>query len=123
MAQETAVHAWDGLAATGRDKPLERGLAVDGVAEFLTHFGGTPPAGLPEAGLHLHATDGPGEWSLRVVDGAWQLREEHGKGAAAVRGSASDLLLLLWQRRTPEQLETFGDPEALKLFLGAFRRS
>ncbi|GAA2247546.1 maleylpyruvate isomerase family mycothiol-dependent enzyme [Kitasatospora cystarginea] len=122
MAQETAVHAWDALAAVGRDEPVERELAVDGVAEFLAHFGSTPPAGLPEEGLHLHATDGPGEWSVRAVDGAWQVREEHGEGAAAVRGTASDLLLLLWQRRTPEQLETFGDPDALKLFLGAFRR-
>ncbi|MDH6125648.1 maleylpyruvate isomerase family mycothiol-dependent enzyme [Kitasatospora sp. GP82] len=123
MAQETAVHAWDALAAVGRDEPIERELAVDGVAEFLAHFrSATPPADFPDAGLHLHATDGPGEWSVRAVDGTWQVSLEHGKGAAAVKGTASDLLLLLWQRRTVEQLETFGDADALKAILAAFDR-
>ncbi|MDH6575390.1 maleylpyruvate isomerase family mycothiol-dependent enzyme [Kitasatospora sp. MAP5-34] len=123
MAQETAVHAWDALAAVGREQPIEPVLAMDGVDEFLAHFAtGAPPAGLPEAGIHLHAIDGPGEWSIRTVDGAWQVGREHGKGAAAVRGTTSDLLLLLWQRRSPGQLETFGDLAVLETFLSAYFR-
>ncbi|MFC9326065.1 maleylpyruvate isomerase family mycothiol-dependent enzyme [Kitasatospora sp. NPDC057015] len=128
MAQETAVHTWDAENAAGRDEPVERTLAVDGVDELLAHFlPSTPPAGLAEAGLHLHATDGEGgegggEWTLRAVDGAWRVGREHGKGAAAVRGTASDLLLLLWGRRPAERLEVFGDRDALKAYLAAFVR-
>ncbi|WP_441249314.1 maleylpyruvate isomerase family mycothiol-dependent enzyme [Kitasatospora sp. McL0602] len=121
MAQETAVHCWDALAAAGRDEPVEQALARDGVDEFFAYFTADElPTGLPAAGFHLHATDGPGEWSVRAVDGAWAVTHEHGKGAAAVRGTASDLLLLLWQRRSPGQLETFGDEAALAAFLTGF---
>ncbi|MFF1867774.1 maleylpyruvate isomerase family mycothiol-dependent enzyme [Kitasatospora herbaricolor] len=129
MAQETAVHAWDAVNAAGRDEPVERALALDGVDELLAHFlPAVPPTGLAEAGLHLHATDGAageagGEWTLRAVDGGWRIGHEHGKGAAAVRGTASDLLLLLWGRRPAERLEVFGDPDALKAYLANFVRS
>ncbi|MFJ8041762.1 maleylpyruvate isomerase family mycothiol-dependent enzyme [Kitasatospora sp. NPDC096147] len=125
IAHETAVHAWDALSTLGRDEPIERELAADGIEEFLSicrHE--TPPAGYPAAGLHLHATDGPGEWTLRVgEDGGWRLLTEHAKGAVAVRGAASELLLFLWQRRAPEQLEVFGTPEDLAATLTAFRRN
>ncbi|MFI6446755.1 maleylpyruvate isomerase family mycothiol-dependent enzyme [Kitasatospora sp. NPDC050543] len=128
MAHETAVHAWDALLAAGREEPIERALAVDGVDEFLAHFRSAtpPPADLAEGGLHLHATDGAahgdGEWLIRAVDGAWRVRREHGRGAVAVRGSASDLLLLLWGRRPVERLEVIGDGDALKAYLAAFDR-
>ncbi|MER5636722.1 maleylpyruvate isomerase family mycothiol-dependent enzyme [Kitasatospora sp. NPDC002227] len=123
MAQETAVHCWDALNAVGRDEPVERELAADGVAEFLTHFAdGELPAGLPEAGLHLHATDGAGEWTVRAADGALLVTTEHAKAAFAARGTASDLLLLLWERRLPAALETFGDQAAFTSYLAAFGR-
>ncbi|GAA2135659.1 maleylpyruvate isomerase family mycothiol-dependent enzyme [Kitasatospora kazusensis] len=123
MAQEQAVHTWDGLAAAGRDEPVEPALAADGVDEFLAHFArAKETAGLPEAGLHLHATDGPGEWWIRPADGGWRVDREHGKGAVAVRGTRSDLLLLLWRRRGADQLETFGDLAVLEDFLSAFSR-
>ncbi|MFI5529562.1 maleylpyruvate isomerase family mycothiol-dependent enzyme [Kitasatospora sp. NPDC051853] len=125
LAHETAVHTWDALNALGRDEAIERELAADGVEEFLSicrHP--APPAGFPADGLHLHATDGPGEWTLRVAgDGTWQLLTEHAKGAVAVRGTASELLLFLWQRRTPADLEVFGTPEDLAAALTAFRRN
>jgi uncharacterized protein (TIGR03083 family) len=119
VAQETAVHCWDALAAVGRDEPIERRLAVDGVDEFLdvclpgrpTHLEG------PAQTIHLHATDGDGEWVVRAGDGACQVKRTHAKGDAAVRATASDLLLLLWRRRSPDQLEVHGDREALARFL------
>ncbi|WP_371496069.1 maleylpyruvate isomerase family mycothiol-dependent enzyme [Kitasatospora sp. NBC_00374] len=124
MAQETAVHCQDALLAAGRTEPVDRALAVDGIDEFLTLFGArTVPAGLPAAGVHLHATDGDGEWTVRPADdGAWQVVAEHGKGAAAVRGTASDLLLWLWNRRGQESLEVFGDAEVLALFRSGYVR-
>ena len=65
----------------------------------------------PEGSLHLHRTDGDGEWLLTTVDGELVATFEHARGDAAARGTASDLLLYLWGRgRTT--LECFGD-EAL----------
>lgn len=116
MAQETAVHAWDALAAAGRDEPIERALAVDGIDELLTFFlAEEPPAGLGE--VHLHTTDGPGEWLVTAGKDGWAITREHAKGAVAVRATASDLLLLLWRRKGAEVAQVFGDEELLGHFL------
>jgi uncharacterized protein (TIGR03083 family) len=119
MAQETTVHCWDVLRAVGRDEPIEAKLAVDGIDEFLgvclpsrpTHLEGPPET------IHLHATDGDGEWMVRAGDGTSQVEQTHGKGDAAVRATASDLLLLLWGRCLPDQVEVHGDQAALARFL------
>ncbi|MBA2426546.1 MAG: hypothetical protein H0V60_05605, partial [Actinobacteria bacterium] len=42
----------------------------------------------------------------------------HAKGEAAARGTASDLLLLLWRRLPGSEIETFGNRELLERFLG-----
>ena len=42
---------------------------------------------------------------------------EHAKATTAVRGTASDLLLLLWRRKRPGDVEVFGDAEALEGFV------
>ncbi|HKS47276.1 MAG TPA: maleylpyruvate isomerase family mycothiol-dependent enzyme [Amycolatopsis sp.] len=117
MAQETAVHCWDALAAAGRDEPVERGLAADGIDEFLTFF--LPEAAPEHIDVHLHATDASGEWLIRAGAEGWRIGHEHAKAAVAVRGTASDLLLLLWRRKRPVALETFGDTGMLEVFLAA----
>jgi uncharacterized protein (TIGR03083 family) len=115
MAQETAVHCWDALAAAGLDEPLERDLAVDGIDELLAFFlSEVAPAGVD---VHLHCTDGHGEWLIRADEGSWRIGREHAKAAVAVRGTASDLLLVLWRRKPLTSVETFGDPAALDKFL------
>ena len=116
MAQETAVHRWDAEAAAGDPPPIDRELAVDGVDEFFEHFSDTAAAGAEAVGgtVHLHATDGDGEWLVTepTVGGRLEVTKEHAKGDAAVRGTASDLVLLLW-RRIPldDRFEVFGDAD------------
>jgi uncharacterized protein (TIGR03083 family) len=118
MAQETAVHAWDTLAAAGQDAPVERELAVDGIDEFLTFMlPATPPKGL--GSVHLHTTDGPGEWLIVAENDEWVVTGEHAKGDVAVRATASDLLLLLWRRKGPEVTRVFGDEVVLSRFLAS----
>ena len=118
MAQETAVHAWDALAATGRDEPIERELAVDGIDELLAFFlPATPPEGL--GSIHLHTTDGPGERLIVSGEDGWVITREHTKGTVAVRATASDLLLLLWRRKSTEVAQVFGDEEVLGRFLAS----
>jgi uncharacterized protein (TIGR03083 family) len=118
MAQETAVHTWDALAAAGRDEPVERELAVDGIDELLTFFlPPIPPKGL--GSVHLHTTDGPGEWLIVAGENSWVVTHEHAKGDVAVRATASDLLLLLWRRKGPEVAQVFGGEEVLSRFLAS----
>ena len=112
MAHETSVHRWDAELAAGEARPIDPELASDGVDEFLNvmllqpRFSSAPI----EGSVHLHATDTPGEWLVREQeDGTLVVTAEHAKGDAALRGSASDLLLALWGRVGSDALEVIGD--------------
>src|SRR5918992_2323788 len=101
MAQETAVHRWDVESATGDVRPIDSRLAVDGVDEFLDFFLPWDRLGGGRDFLHLHSTDAPGEWVVTVENGRLDVRRAHERADVAVRGPASDLLLLLWRRIPP----------------------
>ena len=120
MAQETAVHRWDAESARPPAEPIEAELARDGIDEFLDIFMSaeqSPIAGKGET-IHLHQTDGPGEWFLTLEGGGVRVARGHGKGDAAVRGPASDLLLLLWRRVAPDTVEVLGDRALVDRYLG-----
>ncbi len=116
-ASETAVHRWDGQAASAAaggpaPDPIDAELAAEAIDEAFTMMGFMLARGAvasPTGSCHLHRTDGPGEWMLRIEDGRLSVTHEHGKGDCAVRGSASDLLLYLWTRKPAADLEVFGD--------------
>ncbi|MBV8958336.1 MAG: maleylpyruvate isomerase family mycothiol-dependent enzyme [Actinobacteria bacterium] len=113
MANETSVHRWDGQLAHGVQQPIDTELAVDGIDEIIRVFIATDAVDHPDASLggtlHLHTTDAPGEWLVQIADGKVDVTREHGKGDAALRGPASDLLLFLWGRQPAAPLEVFGD--------------
>jgi uncharacterized protein (TIGR03083 family) len=121
MAQETAVHRWDGQNAAGAAEPIEHDLAVDGIDEFADVMYGARPSSADEtrAGtVHLHCTDGAGEWLFEPAARDHRVTRGHIKGDAALRGSASDLLLALWRRVPLERLDVVGDAEVARQFLG-----
>ena len=64
-----------------------------------------PLTGLPER----LTNPSDGEWLARFEPDRAVVTHEHAKGDAAARGTASDLLLLMWGRVPVEQLEVFGD--------------
>ena len=66
--------------------------------------------------MHLHCTDTEGEWMIRFTPNGPVVSREHAKGDVAVRGSASDLYLLMWNRVGPERFEVFGDASLLRRF-------
>jgi uncharacterized protein (TIGR03083 family) len=114
QAQETVVHRWDAEQAVGDVTPIDPVLASDGVDEYfevmlprrLERDG--PP--LPSGSLHVHCTDTPGEWTVRIVDGALAVERAHAKGDAALRGPAEALLLRLWGRpQLADAVEVIGD--------------
>lgn len=118
---ETAVHRADAALATGTDFALDANVAADGITEWLERVAvqaGSQGAPLPlQEGdtLHLHATDPglgeAGEWTVRVDEGAIAWAHEHGKGSAALRGGASELLLAILRRvaLADTGIELFGD--------------
>lgn len=115
LVQETAIHRWDAQLAHGYPEPLEPEPAADGIDEYFDvllpgrrEFLGTYRQGSGET-YHFHRTDGPGEWLIRFAPDGPVCTREHAKGDVALRGSAYDLLLFLWQRIPVERLEVFGD--------------
>lgn len=112
QSHETSVHRWDAEHALGSPTPLEADLAVDGIDEFLELLAPrTKPRGTGES-IHLHATDADGEWLVRLTPEALEVERGHAKGDAAVKGTASDLLLWAWGRVPTDSpsLEIHGDP-------------
>jgi uncharacterized protein (TIGR03083 family) len=124
MAQELAVHGWDARSSVGdAPRPIDPLIATDGINEFFDTFwhGYDSRKGPERSGtVHLHQTDGDGEWFVRYDKTGLEFNHEHAKGDAAVQATASDLLLMLW-RRVPtdsDALEVFGDKQKLDEFVG-----
>ena len=113
------MHRWDAEHAVGTASPVDDQLAADGIDEFLTvlaPYRFAPHDGIDIGGsLHLHCTDVDGEWTIHTDDGVYRVERGHAKGDVAVRGPASQLLLVVFQRLRPEAdgVEVFGAPEIL----------
>ena len=126
MLHETTVHRADAELALGREPVIEPAVAVDGVDEFLENL---PYAArfrphvreLKGSGqsLHFHCTDADGEWTIRLSSDGFSCSRDHATGTVAVRGSAADLLLLLYGRRAVDdgRFECFGDEALLGWWL------
>ena len=116
QAHELSVHRWDAQAAAGTTAPIDRELAADGIQELfdiLPFRPGGAPTGNGET-IHLHCTDGDGEWLVRLAPEGVTVVNEHAKGDVAARGGASDLLLMMWGRIPVDQVEVFGDASLLE---------
>jgi uncharacterized protein (TIGR03083 family) len=120
QAQEIALHRVDmQLAAGGGDgvaDAIDSELAADGIDEFLD---AVVPNRLRDRMVgngetfHFHRTDGDGEWLVRLTPTGPEVEHAHAKGDVAVRGGASDLLLVLRNRGRIDGVEVFGDAALL----------
>jgi uncharacterized protein (TIGR03083 family) len=117
---EAVVHRADVAIALGVPYTVEPEVAADGVSEWLDLLAARPASGeapplAPGATLHLHATDdglgADGEWMVRGGGTGLVWERGHGKGTAAVRGTAADLLLALMRRIEADApgLQVIGD--------------
>jgi uncharacterized protein (TIGR03083 family) len=123
MANETAVHRWDAQLAAGHAESVQRDLAVDGIDErlgLLPAWRGFDQLKTLQGTVHLHCTDAEGEWLVRLGDDV-EVTCEHAKGDVAARGSASELLLVLYGRAEPSSIELFGDANLFEEFLSRSR--
>lgn len=117
---EATVHRADAVLALGGDYDLTAELAADTVTEWIdlvTQLRAQPAPLRRGLTLHLHATDdglGPtGEWTITHDEDGLRWSHDHTKGEAALRGSATDLLLALTRRRATgdSRIEVFGDAD------------
>lgn len=115
MAQEAAMHRWDAVPYA-----IDAALAVDGVDEHLELFApliSGEQLGSAERTIHLHATDvegDAGEWLVHVGPAGITFEHGHAKGDVALRGTAGDLLLWIWNRLAlDDRFEVFGDGAVL----------
>ncbi|PZS35490.1 MAG: hypothetical protein DLM59_02965 [Pseudonocardiales bacterium] len=119
MAHETAVHRWDAQMAAGVADPVQVEWAVDGISEVLDTW---LPAGRgvskndADGLVRVTASDADRTWLVRlrpegvtVLDESALLEDDAG-AQTGVAGTASDLLLALWGRLTPDALALDGDP-------------
>ena len=126
LAHETALHRWD-VEAAGTGAHATRGFAapfaVDGIDELFDNF--VPLVGDRSVGrgetMHVHAVDADGEWHLTFGDPGIEIERTHARADVALRGPAADLLLLLWNRTSPDTtaVELIGD----RALLGLWRRT
>ena len=122
---ETTVHHADAQLALGRQPAIAVGIALEGIDEFLENLPFAERFApnvkqLRGAGetLHLHCTDADGEWMIRLEPEGFTWEHGHGKGSVAVRGTASDLLLLTYGRlKADARFQSFGDETLLAKWL------
>ncbi|MEM9465994.1 MAG: maleylpyruvate isomerase family mycothiol-dependent enzyme [Actinomycetota bacterium] len=109
---ENLVHRIDAEQAAGVESDIDGDEAADSIDERFTEFVHRREE-RPRGSLHLHRTDGAGEWTVAVVDDEIVVRQEHAKGDAAARGSGADLMLAMWGRGPADVLDVFGDESLL----------
>lgn len=119
QAHETGIHRADAEGAAGPITPYEADVAVDGVEEMLFGFASRPRSKLVSSTprtLQLHASDAARNWRVAVGPDGPAITREHGPADCSVSGTASDLFLLLWNRRAADGLQVDGDPAVLELW-------
>lgn len=116
MAQEVAVHRWDGEAAHGTQSPIAADVAVDGIDELFSLFlplwvDRRALAADPAWALALETLDGGAAWRLELEPVGVSITDSGGDADLTVQGTASDLLLWLWNRPTSMALTLHGDAD------------
>jgi uncharacterized protein (TIGR03083 family) len=115
---ETLVHRIDAEIALSDRTPVDAADAIDSIDELFSVLAPSMGRSMPTGSLHLHQTDGDGEFMLSVVDGSLAVTREHAKGDAALRGTAEELWLAMWQRASIEGMELFGDETVVAQWTG-----
>ncbi|NLU76755.1 maleylpyruvate isomerase family protein [Streptomyces sp. HNM0575] len=132
MLHESVVHRADAAWAVGAEYALGDDVALDAVEEWMG-FGSVPEVVEPRAGapallgpgrtLHFHATgtatEATADWLVDLTGDAAVCRRTSEQAAVAVRAPLTDLVLLLYRRRTAaaEAVEVRGDADLLDLWL------
>jgi len=102
QVQEAAVHRWDAQSASGTPEALAHEVADDGVDEFVW--------------IARQLRD-PARITFVATDSGRSTPTSGEPPVATVRGTASDLVLLLYGRVSVDEVDVDGDRAALDAFL------
>ncbi|WP_090932601.1 maleylpyruvate isomerase family mycothiol-dependent enzyme [Nonomuraea jiangxiensis] len=136
---EAAVHRWDAESAVGTARPIHEEIAADAIGQTFEVMAPArrawrqAPGGAGER-FRFRRTDGAGCWTVHFdgddvrltvgdkllavgdderITGGEDVRSGVGGLDVEVAGTASDLMLFLWQRIPADGLDVRGDREAL----------
>jgi uncharacterized protein (TIGR03083 family) len=111
QVQEATVHAFDAQEAAGQAQPLPAAAAADGVGEFVTvGLASMGPWPHQPATVLLAAAGGPA-WAVSLSEAGARARPaaDQAEADAVLRGSASDLVLWLYNRHAAREVVIEGD--------------
>jgi len=119
-AHETTIHRTDAEAAAGWSSVCTPRLAADGIDELVSGFFGRVRGRLvadPAVALAVRTTDTGDAWTIRIEPDRRVVTAGAGDADCRVSGTASDLYLLLWNRRPVDGgLAVEGDRRVLDLW-------
>lgn len=116
---ETTIHRVDAELASGPATEIAAEQAVDGVDELLTAFLPRRSSRLkPDTtrSIAVQPTDVDAAWVVTAGPDGATTERVRAEGDVIVRGTAADLYLLVWNRRSVEGLEVLGDASLLDLW-------
>jgi len=118
QAHETAIHRVDLEGSVGSVGTFPPAFAADGIDELLFGFLGRPgraPKVTAPVTFRLEAEDALRTWTVGLTTERFDLGSDVplDHADAIVRGTASDLYLLMWNRGRSDGLEVCGDASAL----------
>jgi uncharacterized protein (TIGR03083 family) len=120
QAHETAIHRADAQSAVGAITAYDGAFAADGIDEMLRGFASRPGRVTAESEQQwlIDATDADQQWLVVVTPEGLSVSDELNTPDTALRGAASDLYLLLWNRGDASALDVTDDG-----FLGLWQKS
>jgi uncharacterized protein (TIGR03083 family) len=118
QAHETEIHRADAELASGPITPISTPVALDGIEEILFGFAarhGRLAVDRPRR-LRLTASDADAEWLVQIGPAGVEASRGGGESDCHVGDSASNLFLLLWNRRLGNGPEVKGDRRVIELW-------
>ncbi len=132
FTHEAAIHRADATLAVGAPYVIDAEVAIDAIDEWMEIV--SLPMNLdehprlkellePGRTLHLHAIDAEpeagAEWLVDLTGDSISWRRSHEKAAVAVRGPLTELLLLIYRRRSADSadFEVIGEMALLNFWL------
>ena len=121
QAHETAIHRADAELASGSVTPYAPHFAVDGIEELLFGFAERSARRLRadrRRVFAIHLSDAGDTYLITMGPDGGSASREKGDADCVVNGRASDLYLMLWNRRGLAGLATAGDPAVIDAWRG-----